>query len=118
MTTQPKVFKGPIPPNGREQATVQPYQRSDVQRILRVTNRQLISWERAGLIPVTDVYSFSDLLQVRKIRELCAQRIRPAVIRQSIQEMRKAAGMANPLLEAAATAAYIGRRMAFRHGGS
>jgi len=97
---------------------VNQYSRSDVQRILRVTNRQLLHWERAGLVPAADHYSFSDLLQIRKIRELCAQRIRPAVIRQSIQEMRKVAGMSNPLLEASATPAYIGRRLAFRHGGT
>src|SRR5271155_543478 len=78
----------------------------------------MLYWERASLIPVTEEYSFSDLLQVRKIRELCAQRIRPAVIRRSILSMQKAVGMSNPLLEAGAAQAYIGKRLAFRHGGS
>jgi tetratricopeptide (TPR) repeat protein len=85
-------------------------------RILRVTQRQLTAWEKAELIAVADAYSFFDLLQIKKVRDLCARKVRPAVIRQSLQAMQKqVAGMENPLLEAGALT--TGHRIAFRHGG-
>src|SRR6202451_1259096 len=80
--------------------TVYRYSRADLLRILRLTARQLAAWEKAELVAVADGYSFFDLLQIKKIRDLCAQKVRPAVIRQSLDAMQKqAAGMDNPLLE-------------------
>jgi tetratricopeptide (TPR) repeat protein len=85
-------------------------------RILRLTARQLAAWERAGLVAVAESYCFFDLLQIKKVRDLCAHKVRPAVIRQSLDAMQKqAAGMENPLLEAGAFSA--GHRIAFRHEG-
>lgn len=92
------------------------YSRADLLRILRLTPRQLAAWEKAGLIAVAESYSFFDLIQAKKVRDLCAQKVRPAVIRQSLTAMQKqAAGMQNPLLEAGALSA--GHRVAFRHDG-
>ncbi|MFY9560592.1 MAG: tetratricopeptide repeat protein [Terriglobales bacterium] len=92
------------------------YSRADLLRILRITPRQLQAWEKAALVTVAERYSFFDLLQVKKIRDLCAKRVRPAVIRQSLEAMQKqVAGMENPLLEAGAY--QSGRRVAFRHQG-
>ena len=92
------------------------YSRADLLRILRITARQLVSWERAGLVAAAESYSFFDLLQIKKVRDLCARKVRPAVIRQSLEAMQKqAAGMENPLLEAGAYSA--GHRIAFRHNG-
>ena len=92
------------------------YEREDLLRILRLTARQLSSWERAGLVAAAESYSFFDLLQVKKVRDLCARKVRPAIIRQSLEAMQKqAAGMENPLLEA--TAFSTGHRVAFRHDG-
>jgi len=85
-------------------------------RILRLTARQLASWEKAGLMPVAESYSFFDLLQIKKVRDLCAKKVRPAVIRQSLEAMQKqVAGMENPLLEAGTAA--TGHRVTFRHEG-
>ncbi|HET7439873.1 MAG TPA: tetratricopeptide repeat protein [Terriglobales bacterium] len=85
-------------------------------RILRLTARQMANWERAGLVASADTYSFFDLLQIKKVRDLCARKVRPAVIRQSLEAMQKqVAGMENPLLEAGAYTA--GHRVAFRHDG-
>jgi tetratricopeptide (TPR) repeat protein len=68
------------------------------------------------LVAASHHYSFFDLLQVKKVRDLCARRVRPAIIRQSLEAMQKqAAGMENPLLEA--TAFSAGNRIAFRHEG-
>jgi len=85
-------------------------------RILRLTARQLAAWEKAGLVAAGEEYSFFDLLQIKKVRDLCAQKVRPAVIRESLAAMQKqAAGLENPLLEAGALSA--GHRVAFRHEG-
>ncbi len=92
------------------------YSRADLLRILRVTARQLASWEKAGLIATAETYSFFDLLQVKKVRDLCARRVRPAVIRESLKAMQKqVAGMENPLVEAGSYSA--GARIVFRHDG-
>ncbi len=93
------------------------YTRADLLRILRVTARQLASWEKAGLVAAAESYSFFDLLQIKKVRDLCARKVRPAVIRQSLDAMLKqVAGMENPLLEAGAYSAGH-HRVAFRHNG-
>ncbi len=93
------------------------YSRADLLRILRISQRQLAAWERAGLVATADGYSFFDLLQVKKVRDLCAEKVRPGIIRQSLQAMQKqAAGMENPLLEAAAYRTQR-HRIAFRHEG-
>ena len=90
--------------------------RADVLRFLRITARQLAGWQRAGLVPIRDIYTWNELLQVRKVRDLLAQRVRPAVIRESLQAMQKqVAGMENPLLEVSAY--NVGSRVAFRHQG-
>jgi tetratricopeptide (TPR) repeat protein len=95
---------------------VQSYNRAELLRILRLTARQLSAWERAGLVTVSERYSFFDLLQVKKVRDLCARKVRPAIIRQSLEAMQKqAAGMENPLLEASSYS--TGNRIAFRHEG-
>ena len=92
------------------------YNRADLLRILRLTARQLLGWERAGLVSVAENYSFFDLLQIKKVRDLCARRVRPAVIRESLQAMQKqVAGMENPLLEAGTYSS--GARVVFRHDG-
>jgi tetratricopeptide (TPR) repeat protein len=95
---------------------VQRYQRADVLRILRITPRQLQQWQKAGLIASSEQYSFFDLIQLKKVRDLRAKRVRPAVIRQSLEAMQKqVAGMENPLLEAGSFS--TGTRVAFRHEG-
>jgi len=96
--------------------TVQQYSRADLLRILRLTARQLAAWEKAELVAAAESYSFFDLLQIKKVRDLCARKVRPAVIRESLAAMQKqAAGMENPLLEAGAFDS--GHRVAFRHQG-
>ncbi|MEO6120503.1 MAG: tetratricopeptide repeat protein, partial [Terriglobales bacterium] len=91
------------------------YDRADVLRILRIQNRQMLGWQKAGLVHAADSYSFFDLLQIKKLRDLTAKRVRSAVIRKSLDEMRLAAGMTNPLLEASVFS--TGNRLAFRHQG-
>jgi tetratricopeptide (TPR) repeat protein len=109
-----------LPDNELQEVCLQPpvhrYSRTDLLRILKLTARQLASWEKAELIAAAQSYTFFDLLQVKKVRDLCARKVRPAVIRQSLEAMQKrVAGMENPLLEAGAFS--TGHRVAFRHEG-
>ncbi|MGC9197812.1 MAG: tetratricopeptide repeat protein [Acidobacteriaceae bacterium] len=92
------------------------YCRKDVLRILRVPARKLASWERAGLIASTENYSFDELVQLRKLRDLAATRISVRSIRQSVDAMQKVSGMRNPLLESVAV--LQGSRVAFRQWGA
>ncbi len=92
------------------------YSRREVLRILEISSRQLLGWERAGLIPQQQNYSFQDLGQLRTLRLLRENSVPAASIRDSIQAMKAVAGMANPLLEARVV--RTGMRLAFRHRGA
>ena len=99
-----------------EHITVTHYSREDALRILRIRLKQLCSWERSGLISESATYSFQDLVQLRKLRDLRAMRLSVANIRASIQAMRQVSGVANPLLETGAV--RNGKGLAFRLSGA
>ena len=92
------------------------YSRQDVLRILRIRAKQLRAWERAGLVSFSDTYSFQDLVQLRKLRDLRATRLSAASIRASVHAMQAVSGMVNPLLESASV--KNGSRLLFRHSGT
>ncbi len=92
------------------------YSRQDVLRILQISSRQLQGWERAGIIPQQQSYSFQDLGQLRILRALREEDVSVASIRHSIVAMKAVAGMANPLQEASLV--RTGTRLAFRHRGA
>ena len=57
------------------------------------------------MVASSEAYSFSDLLEIKKVRDLCAMSVRPAVIRQSLEAMRKrVAGAGVDIADAAAVA--------------
>jgi tetratricopeptide (TPR) repeat protein len=92
------------------------FERSDLLRILRITARQLSGWQRAGLIALGDTFTFFDLLQIKKVRDLRAKRVKSATILASLHAMQaQVAGMENPFLEAGSFS--IGSRIAFRTEG-
>ena len=99
-----------------EHITVTQYSREDVLRILRIRLKHLCSWERSGLVRESATYSFQDLVQLRKLRDLRATRLSVANIRASIHAMRQVSGVANPLLEAGAV--RNGKGLAFRLSGA
>jgi tetratricopeptide (TPR) repeat protein len=68
------------------------------------------------LVAARDTFSFFDLLQAKKVRDLRAKRVKSAAILASLQAMQaRVAGMENPFLEAGSFS--IGSRVAFRTGG-
>jgi tetratricopeptide (TPR) repeat protein len=92
------------------------YSRQDVLRILQIDPRQLLSWERAGLIPFCEDYGFPELTQLRTLRALQHMRMSPRSIRNSVQAMQAVSGLRNPLLESAVFRS--GTRLVFRHSGT
>ena len=92
------------------------FSRQDVLRILGISSRQLAGWEKAGLIPAQQSYSFQDLGQLRTLRVLREESVSAASIRHSVVAMQSVAGMANPLVEA--TVVRTGTRLAFRCEGA
>lgn len=92
------------------------YGREDVLRILRVPSRQLSIWQKAGLVSPTEDFSFDQLAQLRKLRDLTATRISVQAIRASVDAMQKVSGSTNALLHAVS----VGKRprLAFRQGGA
>jgi tetratricopeptide (TPR) repeat protein len=92
------------------------YSRQDVLRIFEISSHQLQGWERAGLIPQQQSYTFQELGQLRTLRALREEAVPAASIRDSILAMKAVAGMANPLLEACLV--RTGTRLAFRHQGA
>lgn len=93
------------------------YTRQDVLRIFEISAHQLQGWERAGLIPHQQSYSFQDLGQLRILHALRAEDVPAASIRASIRAMKAVAGMENPLLEARVIRTSA-THLAFRHHGA
>lgn len=77
----------PTQPAEREQAAV--FSRSQVRRLLNVTERLLRSWERQSLIPQQDEYRFSDLLVLKTIVKLRDAHVPPQRIRRSLLALRE-----------------------------
>src|SRR6201996_8565597 len=96
--------------------TVTRYSRQDALRILRIHPKHLRAWERAGLVAFSDSYTFQDLVQLRKLRDLRATRLSAASIRAGVDAMQAVSGMANPLVESSAVRS--GSHLAFRHSGA
>lgn len=99
-----------------EHLSVTLYSRQDVLRILQVSARQLQGWERAGLVDTLETYTFQQLSQLRKLRQLSLRRIPSSRISASVAAMRRVSGMTNPLLEAGMV--HAGNRVVFRHQGA
>jgi hypothetical protein len=93
------------------------YCRQDVLRILHLHARQLVAWERAGLISPSEHYSFEEMGRLRTLRDLqSTTRISAKSIRASVDAMQRVGGIRNPLMEASAV--RRGSRLAFRYGGA
>jgi tetratricopeptide (TPR) repeat protein len=79
----------------------QQYAREDVRRMLGVTERQLRSWGRQGLIGMdAPSFSFHDLIALKTLLKLREQRIPPRIISRALDSLKsKLAGVERPLSE-------------------
>lgn len=65
-------------------AAKQAYSRAETRRLLKITERQLKSWEHQKLLPVSETYGFKELLALRTILKLRASRLASAQIRRAL----------------------------------
>jgi tetratricopeptide (TPR) repeat protein len=72
-----------------ERETGGEFTRKEVCRLLKLDNRQLKSWERQGLIPEAHLYSFSDLLVLKKLARLRSEHAHPRLVKQALQKIRE-----------------------------
>jgi tetratricopeptide (TPR) repeat protein len=76
------------------------YTRADVRRQFGVTERQLRSWERQGLLAASETYSFSDLIAIKTLVKLRENHIQPRQIGEALAALRrKLDWVKEPLLE-------------------
>lgn len=68
--------------------------------MLAVTERQLKSWERQGLVEPSESYGFQELVALRTLARLRTARIPPAKIKRALTTLRqKLSGVTDPLTE-------------------
>ncbi|MBV8904573.1 MAG: tetratricopeptide repeat protein [Acidobacteriia bacterium] len=76
------------------------YSRAEILRRFGLTERALRGWERQRLLPMSDFYSFSDLIAVRTIVELRRKGFRTGKIAEAVESLRrKLEGVERPLSE-------------------
>lgn len=81
-------------------AAKQTYERGEVCRLLSVSERQLQSWEKQGLVLKTSTYGFPDLIALRTLASLKASGVRPERVRQVLSALRsKLKNVSDPLRE-------------------
>lgn len=86
------------------------YSRDEVRRLLGISARQLKSWHEQRLVPVSDTYSFHDLIALRAVSKLRRDKAPPARIRQAITALKSKLGeSSDPLTELKLYA--VGRRI-------
>ena len=76
------------------------YDRSEVLRMLDLSERQLRSWERQGLTSRLSAYAFPDLIVLRTLARLRQSGVSPLKIRRAVTALReKLAEVSDPLKE-------------------
>lgn len=81
-------------------ATKQAYSRTETRRLLKITERQLKSWERQKLLPASETYGFKELLALRTLLKLRAARVASSQIRRALTALGvKLRGIHDPLTQ-------------------
>jgi tetratricopeptide (TPR) repeat protein len=94
----------------------QEYTRREVCRLLRVAERTLRGWEKQDLIPRLNAYGFSDLIALRTLARLRADRVPATRVRRAVSALRnRLRTVTDPLRELRIIA--DGRRVAVQVGG-
>ena len=78
----------------------QTFSREAALRVLRITEKQLRTWERQNLVRPATSYGFRELVALRTLIDLRAHRVPPQQIRRAILALtRKLRGVEDPLTE-------------------
>ena len=81
-------------------ATKQAYSRAETLRLLKITERQLKSWERQKLVPASESYGFKELLALRTVLKLRSSRVPSPQIRRALTALgAKLEGIHDPLTQ-------------------
>ncbi|MCU1337677.1 MAG: Tetratricopeptide 2 repeat protein [Bryobacterales bacterium] len=81
-------------------ATKQAYSRAETRRLLKITERQLKSWETQKLVPASEIYGFKELLALRTLVKLRASRVASTQIRRALTALGdKLRGIHDPLTQ-------------------
>jgi tetratricopeptide (TPR) repeat protein len=70
-------------------AAKQAYSRAETRRLLKITERQLTSWERQKLLPASETYGFKELLALRTLLKLRAGRVPSPQIKRALTALRE-----------------------------
>jgi tetratricopeptide (TPR) repeat protein len=70
-------------------AAKQAYSRAETRRLLKITERQLKSWERQKLLPASETYGFKELLALRTLLKLRAGRVPSPQIKRALTALRE-----------------------------
>lgn len=93
------------------------YSRREVCRLTAISERQLRGWEKQDLIPALETFAFSDLIALRTLARLRANRVPASRIRLAVTALReKLKGVTDPLKELRIFA--DGKRVTVQMGGS
>lgn len=65
-------------------AAKQVYSRTEARRLLKITERQLQSWERQKLVPAAQTYGFKELLALRTLLKLRAGHVASPQIKRAL----------------------------------
>lgn len=68
-------------------AAKQAYSRAETRRLLKITERQLQSWERQKLVAPSEVYGFKELLALRTLIKLRSSRVPPSTLRRALHAL-------------------------------
>lgn len=81
-------------------AAKQAYSREEVRRLLGISERRLKGWERQKLVAPVSAYGFRELIALRTLLKLRADRVPPLQIRRALVALReKLRHVENPLSE-------------------
>jgi len=75
------------------------YSRSEAIRLARITPRQLLRWEKIGLVERRSTYSFPQLTALRTLAGLFASKVPARRIRAAVAAIRARSGGTEPLSE-------------------
>jgi len=93
------------------------WRREDVRRIADITERQLKTWEKQGLVEAREQFGFSDLLALKTLKKLRELRIPPKQIQRAITSLKsRLEDVSHPLAQLRITAE--GRKITVRVAGS
>ncbi len=81
-------------------APAESFSREELRRILGLSERQLVAWQKQGLVAASGHYTFSDLIAVKTIQKLRQNKIPLKKIQRSVQALkRKLKEVQHPLTE-------------------